>query len=168
MCGHITRNITLQRVGDAEKGTVCPLYPRCTGRLHRQVRIFGFKLLVPLSNEHKLLIVYIYQILKCNVFHSPDPEAFAADLVFFEWVMVLIPHDVDWRVQYTEAHLYNQLTQFYRLLDASRVLDKVISLPPNTASAHQNSPEPSRFQIFKCILVLYYLRLPLHMESPAT
>ena len=37
MCGHITRNITLQRVGDAEKGTVCPLYPRCSGRLHRQV-----------------------------------------------------------------------------------------------------------------------------------
>ncbi|KAG0614550.1 hypothetical protein M758_6G185500 [Ceratodon purpureus] len=66
MCGHITRNITLQRVGDAEKGTVCPLYPRCTGRLHRQ---------------------------------------------------------------YTEAHLYNQLTQFYRLLDASRVLEKVILLP---------------------------------------
>lgn len=28
-------------------------------------------------------------------------------------------------VQYTEAHLYNQLTQFYRLLDAQRVIEKV-------------------------------------------
>ncbi|CAM6100645.1 unnamed protein product [Calypogeia fissa] len=35
-CGHITRNVSLRVVGDAERGTVCPNYPRCNGRLGRQ------------------------------------------------------------------------------------------------------------------------------------
>lgn len=77
VCGHITRNVTLQRVGDAEKGTVCPLYPRCSGRLHRQ---------------------------------------------------------------YTETHLYNQLTQFYRLLDASRVLDKIVDVGERMAAEQKLAP----------------------------
>lgn len=77
MCGHITRNITLQRVGDAEKGTVCPLYPRCNGRLRRQ---------------------------------------------------------------YTEAHLYNQLTQFYRLLDVSRVLEKIVDSGERMAAEQKLAP----------------------------
>lgn len=52
------------------------------------------------------------------------------------FVILLIQHELDWCVQYTEAHLYNQLTQFYRLLDASRVVEKVISLPPNFTFLH--------------------------------
>ncbi|CAM6094151.1 unnamed protein product [Calypogeia fissa] len=35
-CGHIARNVSLWVVGDAERGTVCPNYPRCNGRLGRQ------------------------------------------------------------------------------------------------------------------------------------
>lgn len=36
-CKHATRNINLQLVGDSEKGTVCPNYPRCNGHLQRKV-----------------------------------------------------------------------------------------------------------------------------------
>jgi DNA polymerase alpha subunit A len=61
-CGQVTRNVSLRVAGDAERGTVCPNYPRCNGRLGRQ---------------------------------------------------------------YTEVHLYKQLTHFYRLLDASRALDNI-------------------------------------------
>lgn len=35
-CKHTTRRINLQLVGDYERGTVCPNYPRCNGRLVRQ------------------------------------------------------------------------------------------------------------------------------------
>jgi DNA polymerase alpha subunit A len=36
MCGHITRNVTLQVLGDSERGSVCPQYPGCNGHLCRQ------------------------------------------------------------------------------------------------------------------------------------
>ncbi|XP_022741466.1 DNA polymerase alpha catalytic subunit isoform X1 [Durio zibethinus] len=35
-CKHTTRSLNLQLVGDSEKGTVCPNYPRCNGRLVRK------------------------------------------------------------------------------------------------------------------------------------
>nr|KYP66832.1 DNA polymerase alpha catalytic subunit [Cajanus cajan] len=35
-CKHTTRSISLRLVGDSERGTVCPNYPRCNGRLLRQ------------------------------------------------------------------------------------------------------------------------------------
>ncbi|XP_027362652.1 DNA polymerase alpha catalytic subunit [Abrus precatorius] len=35
-CKHTTRSISLRLVGDSERGTVCPNYPRCNGRLHRK------------------------------------------------------------------------------------------------------------------------------------
>ncbi|KAL1354676.1 hypothetical protein HN51_006736 [Arachis hypogaea] len=35
-CKHTTRSINLKLVGDSERGTVCPNYPRCNGRLHRK------------------------------------------------------------------------------------------------------------------------------------
>ncbi|GLJ35374.1 hypothetical protein SUGI_0711430 [Cryptomeria japonica] len=36
MCKHTTRRLTLRVIGDTERGTVCPNYPRCNGRLVRQ------------------------------------------------------------------------------------------------------------------------------------
>ncbi|XP_061341474.1 DNA polymerase alpha catalytic subunit [Gastrolobium bilobum] len=36
MCKHTTRRINLRLVGDSERGTVCPNYPRCNGRLQRK------------------------------------------------------------------------------------------------------------------------------------
>ena len=38
-CKYTTRSLNLQLVGDSEKGTVCPNYPRCNGRLVRKVYI---------------------------------------------------------------------------------------------------------------------------------
>ncbi|XP_054824492.1 DNA polymerase alpha catalytic subunit isoform X2 [Prosopis cineraria] len=35
-CKYATRSINLRLVGDSERGTVCPNYPRCNGRLLRQ------------------------------------------------------------------------------------------------------------------------------------
>ncbi|KAK4262306.1 hypothetical protein QN277_027885 [Acacia crassicarpa] len=35
-CKYSTRSINLRLVGDSERGTVCPNYPRCNGRLLRQ------------------------------------------------------------------------------------------------------------------------------------
>ncbi|OMO56655.1 DNA-directed DNA polymerase, family B, pol2 [Corchorus capsularis] len=35
-CKHTTRSLNLRLVGDSEKGTVCPNYPRCNGRLVRK------------------------------------------------------------------------------------------------------------------------------------
>ncbi|XP_014520971.1 DNA polymerase alpha catalytic subunit [Vigna radiata var. radiata] len=35
-CKHTTRSISLRLVGDSERGTVCPNYPRCNGRLLRK------------------------------------------------------------------------------------------------------------------------------------
>ncbi|CAL0331796.1 unnamed protein product [Lupinus luteus] len=35
-CKHTTRTINLRSVGDSERGTVCPNYPRCNGHLHRK------------------------------------------------------------------------------------------------------------------------------------
>ncbi|GMY11780.1 DNA polymerase alpha catalytic subunit [Fagus crenata] len=35
-CKYTTRSLNLQLVGDSEKGTVCPNYPRCNGRLVRK------------------------------------------------------------------------------------------------------------------------------------
>ncbi|KAG8641227.1 hypothetical protein MANES_13G122900v8 [Manihot esculenta] len=35
-CKHMTRSLNLRLVGDAERGTVCPNYPRCNGRLVRK------------------------------------------------------------------------------------------------------------------------------------
>ncbi|KAL3682848.1 hypothetical protein R1sor_000870 [Riccia sorocarpa] len=70
-CGHLTRNVCLRVVGDVDRGTVCPNYPRCTGRLSRQ---------------------------------------------------------------YSEADLYKQLTHFYRLLDAGRVIDKMSDVTVKVAA----------------------------------
>jgi len=38
-CKHTTRSISLRLVGDSERGTVCPNYPRCNGRLLRKVSL---------------------------------------------------------------------------------------------------------------------------------
>lgn len=38
-CKYNTRSLNLQLVGDSERGTVCPDYPRCNGRLVRKVCI---------------------------------------------------------------------------------------------------------------------------------
>nr|XP_043631104.1 DNA polymerase alpha catalytic subunit [Erigeron canadensis] len=35
-CNYTTRSLNLRVVGDSERGTVCPNYPRCNGRLVRQ------------------------------------------------------------------------------------------------------------------------------------
>ncbi|XP_011043523.1 PREDICTED: DNA polymerase alpha catalytic subunit-like isoform X2 [Populus euphratica] len=35
-CKHTTRSVNLRLVGDSERGTVCPSYPRCNGRLVRK------------------------------------------------------------------------------------------------------------------------------------
>lgn len=35
-CKHTTRSLNLRLVGDSERGTVCPSYPRCNGRLVRK------------------------------------------------------------------------------------------------------------------------------------
>ncbi|KAK8687216.1 hypothetical protein V6N13_086043 [Hibiscus sabdariffa] len=35
-CRHTTRSVNLRLFGDADKGTVCPNYPRCNGRLVRK------------------------------------------------------------------------------------------------------------------------------------
>ncbi|KAK7252825.1 hypothetical protein RIF29_37045 [Crotalaria pallida] len=35
-CKHTTRSINFRLVGDSERGTVCPNYPRCNGHLHRK------------------------------------------------------------------------------------------------------------------------------------
>ncbi|KAJ0704122.1 putative DNA-directed DNA polymerase [Helianthus annuus] len=35
-CNYTTRSLNLRVIGDAERGTVCPSYPRCNGRLVRQ------------------------------------------------------------------------------------------------------------------------------------
>ncbi|KAK4783867.1 hypothetical protein SAY86_018235 [Trapa natans] len=35
-CKHTTRSLNLRLLGDAERGTVCPEYPRCNGRLVRK------------------------------------------------------------------------------------------------------------------------------------
>jgi hypothetical protein len=67
-------NITSQRVGDADKGTVCPLYPRCTGKLHRQVSVSRS---IPLV-EHIIADCRYSPILKCKIFNSPDLEPYPA------------------------------------------------------------------------------------------
>ncbi|KAM0946265.1 putative DNA-directed DNA polymerase [Dioscorea sansibarensis] len=36
LCKHTTRSVNLRVIGDAERGTVCPKYPRCNGHLIRQ------------------------------------------------------------------------------------------------------------------------------------
>ncbi|KAJ0971998.1 hypothetical protein J5N97_019957 [Dioscorea zingiberensis] len=36
LCKHTTRTVNLRALGDSERGTVCPNYPRCNGRLVRQ------------------------------------------------------------------------------------------------------------------------------------
>ncbi|XXG74126.1 hypothetical protein AAC387_Pa07g2923 [Persea americana] len=36
MCKYTTRSLNLRVIGDSERGTVCPNYPRCNGRLIRQ------------------------------------------------------------------------------------------------------------------------------------
>lgn len=41
-CKHVTRGINLRLVGDSERGTVCPNYPRCNGRLIRKVYVTIF------------------------------------------------------------------------------------------------------------------------------
>lgn len=38
-CKYTTRSLNLRLVGDSERGTVCPNYPRCNGRLVRKVYI---------------------------------------------------------------------------------------------------------------------------------
>ncbi|XP_057948989.1 DNA polymerase alpha catalytic subunit isoform X3 [Malania oleifera] len=35
-CNYSTRSLNLRVIGDSERGTVCPSYPRCTGRLVRK------------------------------------------------------------------------------------------------------------------------------------
>ncbi|WCJ31178.1 DNA polymerase alpha catalytic subunit [Euphorbia peplus] len=35
-CKHTTRSLNLRLIGDSERGTVCPNYPRCNGRLIRK------------------------------------------------------------------------------------------------------------------------------------
>ncbi|KAK7406532.1 hypothetical protein VNO78_08159 [Psophocarpus tetragonolobus] len=35
-CKHTTRSVSLRVVGDSERGTICPNYPRCNGRLVRK------------------------------------------------------------------------------------------------------------------------------------
>ncbi|KAJ8764232.1 hypothetical protein K2173_005972 [Erythroxylum novogranatense] len=35
-CKHTTRSLNLRLIGDSERGTVCPSYPRCNGRLVRK------------------------------------------------------------------------------------------------------------------------------------
>lgn len=36
-CKYTTRSLNLRLVGDSERGTVCPNYPSCNGRLIRKV-----------------------------------------------------------------------------------------------------------------------------------
>ncbi|KAH7429421.1 hypothetical protein KP509_09G047200 [Ceratopteris richardii] len=36
LCGHMTRTINLRVLGELERGTICPNYPRCNGHLIRQ------------------------------------------------------------------------------------------------------------------------------------
>ncbi|KAL2931666.1 DNA polymerase alpha catalytic subunit [Bienertia sinuspersici] len=36
-CKHTTRSLNLRVIGDSERGTVCPNYPRCNGRLVKKV-----------------------------------------------------------------------------------------------------------------------------------
>jgi hypothetical protein len=43
-CKYTTRSLNLRLVGDSERGTVCPNYPRCNGRLVRKVYISNFSL----------------------------------------------------------------------------------------------------------------------------
>ncbi|KAK6924053.1 Zinc finger, DNA-directed DNA polymerase, family B, alpha [Dillenia turbinata] len=38
-CNHTTRSINLRVIGDSERGTVCPNYPCCSGRLVRKMEI---------------------------------------------------------------------------------------------------------------------------------
>ncbi|BBN16162.1 DNA polymerase alpha subunit A [Marchantia polymorpha subsp. ruderalis] len=52
-CGHLTRNVSLRVVGDADRGTVCPNYPRCNGRLGRQYT--EVDLYKQLTHFHRLL-----------------------------------------------------------------------------------------------------------------
>uniref|UniRef100_A0A7C9DCJ8 Zinc finger DNA-directed DNA polymerase family B alpha domain-containing protein n=2 Tax=Opuntia streptacantha TaxID=393608 RepID=A0A7C9DCJ8_OPUST len=35
-CKYTTRSLNLRVIGDSERGTVCPNYPRCNGRLVRK------------------------------------------------------------------------------------------------------------------------------------
>lgn len=52
-CGLVTRNVSLRVVGDAERGTVCPNYPRCNGRLCEQYT--EADLYKQLTHFHRLL-----------------------------------------------------------------------------------------------------------------
>lgn len=41
-CKYTTRSLNLRLIGDSERGTVCPNYPRCNGHLVRKVYISNF------------------------------------------------------------------------------------------------------------------------------
>lgn len=71
-------------------------------------------------------------------------------VMFFEFLTYLFLYVMNLCMQYTEAHLYNQLTQFYRLLDVSRVLEKVIcfvSTEFQSESVYENNGGIFRFLI---------------------
>ncbi|XXG62590.1 hypothetical protein AAC387_Pa05g0917 [Persea americana] len=45
MCKYTAQNLNLSVIGDSEKGIVCPNYPRCNGRLIRQLEYSARRLL---------------------------------------------------------------------------------------------------------------------------
>ncbi|GKB44965.1 DNA polymerase alpha catalytic subunit, partial [Tanacetum coccineum] len=73
-CDYTTLSLNLRVIGDSERGTACPNYPRCNGRLVRQYSEL---------NVHKQLSYFCY-LLDANRFidkrGSPNPDSVLKDM----------------------------------------------------------------------------------------
>lgn len=58
-CKHTTRSVSFRLVGDSERGTVCPNYPRCNGHLNRKVSL-------------RELVVYEQSFHTCDVVYNNE------------------------------------------------------------------------------------------------
>ena len=83
MCKYTAQNLNLSVIGDSEKGIVCPNYPRCNGRLIRQVRMVSptmtciFKWVIPivlflLRYEPKIMM-FAWSNIQRWIFISSSP-----------------------------------------------------------------------------------------------
>nr|DAD41313.1 TPA_asm: hypothetical protein HUJ06_015636 [Nelumbo nucifera] len=62
-CKYFTRSLNLRVVGDSERGTICPNYPRCNGRLLRKVHIHISKFLKDVLLTFPCLVIKFHFLL---------------------------------------------------------------------------------------------------------
>ncbi|KAL4183613.1 hypothetical protein AMTRI_Chr11g99120 [Amborella trichopoda] len=102
MCKHTTRTLNLRVIGESERGTVCPNFPRCNGHLIKEVLNFNSFCL-----QYAMLLFWHNTI----------------NFLPFNYGDLCLLYCL--KKQYTEAELYRQLSYYCHVLDSARFIGKL-------------------------------------------